>query len=245
MEHQRRHLQSAHEQLLAVSNETKKPQKRARHHSACKNAVIVFFRYLSGGLCCWESVAEKDFTFSCPLLPAQKDSLLDTYARVWQGASLRDVARAFPGRLEGLLEPHLPKPLVATTFELTDMIVDGLVLMCRFDLRVRVSAAARVFPLVFCPGMAKCCFSLDSKLISLSIRFDVCGLLRDLEAQTGVPLLGYAISHEPDMPPYKPMPSSAVKAPSKLVGELPSVRAAQTQSAARSISNCPRSTCRF
>ena len=58
---------------------------------------------------------------------------------------------------------------------------------------VRVSSAVKVFPLVQASGMAKGCFSLESTLLSLDIRFDLDGLLRLLELTVGVPLLHAAL----------------------------------------------------
>ena len=67
-------------------------------------------------------------------------------------------------------------PVVCATFEVTerDMVLEGLTLVCRFAIRVRVTSGSKVFPLVHASGMAKGCFSLRCKLLSLDVRFDVC-----------------------------------------------------------------------
>ena len=194
---QRRHLRILREQVVRVANETKQPSQRALHQDACKRSTLLFFNFLSGEGCSFDdcaAVAEKDMRFSCPLLPAQADAASDCYTRTWQGiGAFKDVAtKAFPTRLEGLVRGKMQGccPSVKTTFEVmdSDMVFEGLQVMCRFSLMVRIATSERVYPLVQAAGMAKGCFSMASKLLSLDIRFDVYGLLRDLESTVHVAL---------------------------------------------------------
>ena len=114
--------------VAAAANETKKPNKRARHQALSKHAVLAFFRFLSSGEAASfeeaELVADSRCRFSCPLLPAQQDADPASYSRSWLGTSslkgaAGNAASAFPSRLERFLSDHLKDCglTVSTTFE--------------------------------------------------------------------------------------------------------------------------------